>query len=265
MALPGAARQFTQVDERLRSAARTFTDWIDLRWSAIVADLQRAAPRARGRLLDVGCGEKPYERLFRPYVDAYVGVEHAATFSKTSASRRARPDVLYDGTHLPFEDASFDTVISVEVLEHTPDPQNLLGEIARVLKRHGTLILSAPFSIRLHEEPHDYFRYTPHGLRELMARANLEVVEIWPQGTLWSVLAHKINTYLAMRVGRLDAIGQVLGKGGHEGSATAAARYWTIPFVIPAMTFLSASARLLDRTLPEKVEAHGFTVVARRS
>src|SRR5580658_2251280 len=232
---------------RLRNAARVASDWVDLRWSAITSDLKRAAPFAHGRLLDVGCGDKPYEPIFAPYVDAYVGVEHDATFAKTSASSRGRPDVLYDGKRLPFDDATFDTVLSVEVLEHTPEPQRLLNEMARVLKREGTLILTVPFSFRLHEEPHDYFRYTPYGVREMLANAGLEPVEQSAQGTLWSVIAHKLNWYLASRIGRLDALGQALGKVGHEAAARAGPRYWAIPLVVPAMVTLSVGARVLDR------------------
>lgn len=247
----------------MHRAARGASDWVDLRWSAITRDLRRAAPMARGRLLDVGCGDKPHESIFRPYVDAYVGVEHEATFLKTQASKRGRPDVLYDGTSLPFEDASFDTVLSVEVLEHCPQPQQLVAEMARVLKPAGTLILSTPFSFRLHEEPHDYFRYTPHGLRELLAGAGLVPTEQWAQGALWSVIAHKVNTYLALRVGRLDALGQALGKVGHEAEADTQTRYWTLPFVVPTIAALSAAARVLDLAFPERVEAHGFTTIAR--
>ncbi len=241
------------------------SDWIDLSWSTVRSLLKRVAPQAKGRLLDVGCGDKPYEAIFAPYVDAYIGVEHEATFAKTSASARGRPDFYYDGKRLPFENETFDTVLSVEVLEHTPEPQLLVSEMARVLKRGGTLIVSAPFSFRLHEEPHDYFRYTPHGMREMLARAGMSAVEQWTQGGLWSVTAHKINSFLALRVGHLEALGQALGKVGHEASAASGPRLWTIPFVVPAMATLSAGARVLDRLLPDPVEAHGFTTIARHT
>jgi SAM-dependent methyltransferase len=140
----------------VRRTFRAASDWIDLQWSLNDAALRAIAPRARGRLLDVGCGDKPYEGIFRPYVTEYIGVEHEATFAETSADSHAvRPDVLYDGQRLPFEDKSFDTVLNVQVLEHTPHPGALVKEMGRVLKNDGVLILTAPFSFRLHEEPHD--------------------------------------------------------------------------------------------------------------
>ena len=139
--------------------------------------LRAVAPQAHGRLLDVGCGDKPYEAWFRPFVSAYIGVEHGATFAAHRGGGAGGPDVVYGGGTLPFRDGSFDTVLSVQVLEHTPRPAALMAEMSRVLAPDGILILTAPFQFRLHEQPHDYFRYSPHGLRQLCADAGLEVFE----------------------------------------------------------------------------------------
>ena len=247
-------------------AARRSSDWVDLQWSHIVAALRRVAPRARGRLLDVGCGDKPYEPIFLPHVTEYVGVEQETTFTATAAAHKARrPDVLYDGARLPFEDRTFDTVLSVQVLEHTPRPQALVLEMSRVLKDEGVLILSAPFTARLHEQPHDYFRYTPHGLAALTAAADLEIVEVLAQGSLWSVLGHKLNSYLTLRVARVAGLAQALGKLSHENVAgQVRPRLWTLPVVGPAVVAVAAGARLLDRLAPEPEEALGFVAVARR-
>ncbi len=245
-------------------AARAASDWVDLQLTHVVDSLARFAPRTRGRLLDVGCGDKPYEHIFRPFVSEYLGVEHEATFGNTSALARGKADVLYDGTRLPFEDESFDTVISVQVLEHTPDPHALVADMARVLRRDGLLILSAPFSFRLHEQPHDYFRFTPHGLQVLCERAGLEIVEIHPHGNLWSLLGHKLNSFLALQVAQMSGIAQSIGKLGHEAPARGNARLWTLPLVIPTMIAVAAGARVLDRALPDATETLGFTLAARR-
>ena len=249
---------------RARLAAREVSDWIDLQWSLLIEQLRGVAPRASGRLLDVGCGNKPYEHLFRPFVSEYIGVEHEASFNETNASHAGGPDVLYDGVNLPFEDASFDTVLSVQVLEHTPEPQRLLEEMSRVLRPGGMLILNAPFSFRLHEEPHDYFRYTPHGLRTMCQKASLEVTDVEPQGGFGSVIGHKLNSFLGLRLARVQGLAQSLGKLGHEASSDSAPRLWLLPVVFPTMAMISAAARIFDRYVDESTEALSFLVLARR-
>ena len=247
----------------LKGAARGATNWVDLQWSLLIAQLREVAPLAHGTLLDVGCGEKPYEDFFTPYVTSYLGVEHEASFSHTTAATRGKkPDVLYNGECLPFADESFDTVLSVQVLEHTERPQELFAEMARVLRPGGTLLLSAPFSFRLHEEPFDFYRFTPHGLREMAKRNRLDVERTMPAGSLWSVLGHKLNSYLAFQVADLGAVTQRLGKGGHESVATNKPRVWSLPFVLPTMVLVSAAARVLDRVLRDDTEALSFMIVA---
>jgi SAM-dependent methyltransferase len=248
----------------LKRAVRATSDWVDLQWSLTIDSLERVAPHARGRLLDVGCGQKPYEHIFRPFLREYVGIERKDTFALTHASESGpRPDVLYDGDRLPFDDGSFDTVLNVQVLEHTPRPLELVKEMSRVLKDDGRLILSAPFQFRLHEEPHDYFRYSPHGLRVLCREAGLEIVEIYPMGSLWSVIGHKLNSYLAFRVARVGGLAQAMGKLSHEGTSLGRTRFWTLPIVGPSMLGISAAARVMDRVAFEPEESLGFVVVAR--
>jgi SAM-dependent methyltransferase len=252
-----------------RAVARQASDWIDLQLSLIVASLRDVAPRAHGRLLDVGCGNKPYEALFLPHVSEYIGIEHEATFAATSASASTSPhakgpDLTYDGRRLPFPDRSFDTVLNIQVLEHTPQPRRLVAEMARVLADDGLLILLAPFQFRLHEQPHDYYRYSPHGLRHLCEEAGLEVEEIRQQGSLWSVIGHKLNTFLAFRVGRVGGVAQAMGKLGHEQATTVRPRLWTLPLVGASMVSIAGAARILDALLAEPDEMLNVLVLARR-
>jgi SAM-dependent methyltransferase len=250
-----------------RQLLRSASDWVDIQLSLIVAALRDVAPRASGRLLDVGCGNKPYEAMFLPYVTEYLGIEHEATFAATAAgSQGTRPDLTYDGQRLPFAAATFDTVLNVQVLEHTPRPRALVHEMARVLKPGGLLIVVAPFQFRLHEQPHDYFRYSSHGLRHLCEEAGLEVGEVRPLGGLWSVIGHKLNSYLAFRVGRVGGMAQALGKMGHEQvAATPRPRLWTLPLVGASMVAIAGAARLLDPLLVEPDETLSFLALARRS
>jgi len=156
-----------------------------------------ARAHARGRLLDVGCGEKPYAPLFRDLVDEHVGVDHPESIHPLSAV-----DVLATAYDIPLEDASFDTVLMTEVLEHLEEPARAIAEARRLLRPGGNLILSTPFMWPLHEEPRDFFRYSPHGLRHLLE--GFEPVTITPVAGKWTTLATFASyTVASYRVGPL--------------------------------------------------------------
>jgi SAM-dependent methyltransferase len=250
----------------VRRVARGISNWVDLPFAYLIEQLHKIAPTAKGRLLDVGCGDKPYEHIFRPYVTEYLGIEYSGTFDHTAASgsgRASKPDLYYDGKTLPFPAGSFDTVICMHVLEHTPHPQGLMNEIGRVVRKDGLVIVGVPFSFRLHEEPFDFFRYTAHGLTAMFDEAGLAVEGVWTAGDLWSVLAHKINSYLAFRVARIESVAQSIGKLGHEAEGKAPPRYWSLPLVLPTMGLLSAGSRVLDRIAPDGTETLSYLAFGR--
>jgi SAM-dependent methyltransferase len=95
---------------------------------------------------------------------------------------------------LPFEVASFDTVVCTEVLEHVPEPAQVVREIARVLKPNGYVILTTPLYYPIHEEPYDFFRFTPFGLRHPFNEAGLEVTRIDPMAVGFRMVALAVNT-----------------------------------------------------------------------
>ncbi len=133
-------------------------------------------PELRGTVLDIGCGDRWVERHLPDRV-RYVGLDSVAT---GATLYRSRPDVFGDAGALPFPDDSVDAVLLLEVLEHLPDPRAALGEIARVLKPGGTLLLTMPFLYPVHDAPHDYQRYTPHGLERELAATGLATRRLEP-------------------------------------------------------------------------------------
>jgi SAM-dependent methyltransferase len=153
----------------------------DVAWlspgSRLAAELQVRAyepvirAHARGRLLDLGCGLAPCHGIYRGLVASSVCVDWPG-----SAHARRHVDLFADlNRGLPLVSACADTVLLTDVLEHLAEPALLLGEVARLLRPGGHLVLAVPFLYWIHEPPHDYFRYTEFALRRLCAGAGLEV------------------------------------------------------------------------------------------
>jgi SAM-dependent methyltransferase len=144
------------------------------------------APGMGGRLLDVGCGSKPYRRLFN--VSEYLGLE--------MEGRGKDADLYYDGKTFPLKDGEADSVFASQVLEHVFNPDEFMSEINRVLKEGGTLLLTVPFLWDEHEEPFDYARYSSFGLFHLLQRHGLEVIEHRKSMDDLRVIFQMINTYI---------------------------------------------------------------------
>lgn len=139
---------------------------------------------AKGRLLDLGCGKVPLYCAYRDYVTDNTCVDWANTLHGNP-----HLDHECDLTEpLLFADGEYDTVILSDVLEHIPGPEQLLGEISRIMAPGGVLLLNVPFFYWIHEEPHDFYRYTEFALRRLAEISGLEVIDLTPAGGVPEVL-----------------------------------------------------------------------------
>lgn len=148
---------------------------------------------ARGRLLDLGCGDVPYYAMYREQVSDVLCVDWGV-----STHGRQHVDIEANlNEALPLADQSFDTVLLADVLEHIHQPERLLAEIHRLLVPSGKLLCMTPFLYQVHEGPHDYYRYTRFALERLCARAGLSVVELAPYGGYPDVVLDLIGKGLA--------------------------------------------------------------------
>jgi len=139
-----------------------------------------------GRVLDAGAGRLTYtDRLSSK-------AERVVSFDRFRV--RDGLDTIGDLAGMPFSTGSFDSIFCSQVLEHVPEPLRVLSEFARILRPGGVLVLSVPHLAHLHNEPHDYFRYTEFGLRHLLKEAGLEVEEFRWSGGLLSFLGHLPST-----------------------------------------------------------------------
>ncbi len=133
-----------------------------------------------GKVIDIGCGTKPYKDMLAPYVTEHIGVDHEETFHDKS-----NIDLFGTAYKIPAEEESFDSAICTAVLEHLEEPEQALQECHRVLKHGGYAIYSVPFIWHLHEEPRDFFRYSKYGLKYLFEKTGFEVVEIKALSGFW--------------------------------------------------------------------------------
>ncbi|MBC7228959.1 MAG: class I SAM-dependent methyltransferase [Actinobacteria bacterium] len=149
------------------------------------------ADYARGVILDIGCGDKPYEKMLEPYESEHIGMDHEGTLHDLS-----KADIKGEAYAIPLDDESVDTVFCTAVLEHLEDPARALSEAYRVLKRGGHAIYTAPLFWHHHEEPRDFFRYTPYGLGYLFSNAGFEVIEILPLSGFWVTFGQELVYYI---------------------------------------------------------------------
>lgn len=180
---------------------------VDLQLDTIVEYLRPALARVSGKVLDVGAGQSPW-RAWLPASARYQGID--VGYSDEFGMDGNRPDVLYyDGKLMPFENATFDCVLCIEVLEHSEQPDLLLSEIARVIKPNGTCLLTVPWSARQHHLPHDYHRFTRERLQVMFEENGFGAVDIRERGNDIGAIANKL-TVLTIRLIRprraVDAI-----------------------------------------------------------
>lgn len=157
---------------------------------------------AKGKLLDLGCGKVPLFLAYKGYVTDNICVDWEDTLHKNEYL-----DFKCDLTKpLPFNDEEFNTVILSDVLEHIPQPEYLWQEISRILAMDGRIIMSVPFYYWVHEQPHDYYRYTEFALRRFVEGSGLRLLQLNSIGGAPEIIAD----IFAKNIVRLPKIGSSL-------------------------------------------------------
>ncbi|NMX21365.1 hypothetical protein C5S30_02785 [ANME-1 cluster archaeon GoMg4] len=210
---------------------------------SILTSLINAREYAGCKLLDMGCGNKPYESIFSDVADKEIGID--LPISKSANKLEKQADVYGSVLKLPFKSHSFDTVLSTQVLEHVPEPKRMLKEAYRVLKKDGYLILTAPMTWGLHEIPDDYYRYTKYGLKYLAGSVGFEIVYIKARCGFWGVIGQRISSWVYYFRGVPKSL---IGEG--------------IKRSLCAM--IQAFYLLLDKINKDEGETLGYVVVAKK-
>ena len=176
----------------LKSTIALFHDWVRRRSDHPVQQVRQLlehltrAGENRGILVDLGAGPEvfhlaPFWQGPRVAIDLVVG---------------PGVDVVADGQALPLREDSVDAVLLMEVLEHVPDPLDLLRECARVLRPGGHLCLTVPQYHILHSHPADYYRFTRHGLEHLCRGAGFRIQALQARGGPLLVVFHAVELNL---------------------------------------------------------------------
>lgn len=95
-------------------------------------------------------------------------------------------DLVADITNLPLVGSQFDIAILTEVIEHLPHPEQVIGEVSRVLKKNGFILVTSPFMIGFHGSPNDFQRFTIPGLKLLLK--DFEIIETKSYGPTGSLI-----------------------------------------------------------------------------
>jgi SAM-dependent methyltransferase len=150
------------------------------------------------RILDVGCGSKPYLPFFAQQTAEYIGLDLANPLA----------DVRGTAERIPFPDGSFQLVLCLQLLEHVEDPPAVVRELARVTTPGGRVLLSTHGVAVYHPDPVDHWRWTATGLEKLVLENGAwRSVTVTPGGGTAACLAMLVSFYLG-----------VLGRRAHLGS-----------------------------------------------
>lgn len=208
---------------------------------------QAACVAAGAEVLDVGAGSAPYRALF------------AHCSYRTQDFSQLRPDQLRhggygaidyvcDATEIPVDAGSFDVVLCTEMLEHVPEPEAVIRELARVLRPDGKLLLTAPLGSGIHQEPHHYYGgFTPFWYQRFLTAAGFEDIEVESNAGFFSFYGQESQRFLRMTRpfgGVLPAFGRLL----------------FLPFWLLLLPLLGIGFPLLGTLLDRFDTARHFTV-----
>jgi len=156
-------------------------------------------------ILDVGCGARPYQSLFK--TKKYFGIDVENSGHKDD---HKEVDKYFDGKKIPFENNKFDLVICTQVLEHAEDPEALLLDCSRVLKKDGKLFLTMPLVWNEHEAPYDFRRFTKYGHEQILKKTNFLVLEIMPTCGIFGVCGQLLSAFYFEKIARSNNFMRIL-------------------------------------------------------
>ncbi len=157
--------------------------------------IKKYSNQLKGKLLDFGCGSKPYKDLFS--VDKYIGID---VRSAGHSHETEEIDIYYDGKSLPFKDEVFDSVFCSEVFEHIFNLDETLIELKRVMKKDGRALFTVPFVWDEHEIPFDFGRYSSFGIKYVLEKNGFLVIDLAKSTKFLETVFQFWNLYLFYKI-----------------------------------------------------------------
>lgn len=146
----------------------------------LIEQIRKFAPLLRGDILDIGSGRKRrYENL----------CTNKSMYKTLDTDPRGEPDIIASAEKIPLPAESVDGVLCTQVLEHLPHPWIAIQEMHRILRPGGYCVVTVPQLNELHEQPHDYYRYTNYGLSILFEDAGFVVEHMDQRGSYYATKA----------------------------------------------------------------------------
>lgn len=190
----------------------------------------------KGKLLDVGCGKKPYSSIIAGSVDEYIGMD--------LESNKSNADIVGSCTNIPLDDNSVDTILCTQVLGDVIDPQKAMSEMYRVIKKDGYIVLTEDQTWPLHDIPYDFYRYTYYGLKKLAENQGFNVEYIQKRGGFSLMVCQRISSYIYYTTKELRKLRLII--------------------VLPFSVLLQLLGLIFDSVLPDGGDTLGYIMVAKK-
>lgn len=151
------------------------------------------------RILDAGAGDQHHKEFCShlEYVSQDIGQYNGSGDGKglqTGNYEFGKLDIISDIVNIPEEDNSFDVILCTEVIEHVPNPEEVIKELSRLLKAEGKLLLTAPFCSLTHFSPNHYITgFNRYWYEAILPKYNLKIKSSETYGDYFKYLSQEVH------------------------------------------------------------------------
>jgi ubiquinone/menaquinone biosynthesis C-methylase UbiE len=131
----------SKTDHKIRFSYKTLVNYNPFLFKIIIRELQ---PKAKEKILDLGCARGFYVRELEKYTDGITGIDISQDAVRQGVTQKIK---CGDVTKLDFKENTFDKIYSLHTIEHVQDLEKFFREAERVLKSGGIFLLVYPFEL----------------------------------------------------------------------------------------------------------------------